>query len=86
MGILYTVYPTEYWGDVRDKMSDIFTEVGSYIIGFVCFIIFLGMEEEMAPVVKYISKTSAPTTKSKKQSIYLGMRVSSSENPSSIRA
>lgn len=74
MSILYSVNPTVYWGEVRDGMSDLLTPAGSYILGGVCVVIFLGMEEEMAPVIKFISKTAQPTTKSKKQSIYLGFQ------------
>lgn len=43
---------------------------GVFALGFV--IVFLVLEEEMAPIVKFISKYECPLTKSIKQSSYLG--------------
>lgn len=73
MELLYWVYPTEDIGNTYDSMKD---AVGPYvwygIFGIFTVILFLGLEEEMSPIVKYICKFEYPLTKSLKQSSYLG--------------
>ena len=73
---MYYLYymPAEDW--VTDSLCDQMDSVGKFIwygvFGMFFVIAFLVLEEEMAPIVKFIAKYEAPLTKSMKQSAYLG--------------
>ena len=73
MELLYWVYPTPEVGETHDSMKDAVGPVVWYgLFGLFFVILFLGLEEEMSPIVKYICKFEYPYTKSLKQSSYLG--------------
>eukprot|EP01044_Picomonas_judraskeda_P002577 COSAG03_NODE_188_length_10927_cov_5.525028_9_plen_785_part_00 len=73
MELLYWVYPTASIGETHDSMRN---AVGPFVwyglFGLFFVIMFLGLEEEMSPIVKFICKFEYPYTKSLKQSSYLG--------------
>ena len=73
MSILYGAYYTAEWADPHAAHVD---AVGGFVFygvfGLFFVIGFLALEEEMAPIVKYICKFEMPYTKSHKQSSYLG--------------
>jgi hypothetical protein len=73
MEMLYWVYPTESIGATHDGMREAVGPVVWYgLFGLFFVIMFLGLEEEMSPIVKFICKFEYPYTKSHKQSSYLG--------------
>eukprot|EP01043_Picozoa_sp_COSAG02_P003783 COSAG02_NODE_95_length_37416_cov_60.512742_14_plen_831_part_00 len=73
MELLYWVYPTPDVGEKHDAMRNAVGPVVWYgVFGLFFVILFLGLEEEMSPIVKYICKFEYPYTKSLKQSSYLG--------------
>ena len=73
MEVLYWVYPLTSIGETHDGMKE---AVGPFVwyglFGIFFVIMFLGLEEEMSPIVKFICKYEHPYTKSHKQSSYLG--------------
>lgn len=72
MWLLYNVYPEDGIGELHDGMSDAVTPYVFYgVFGLFFVILFLGLEEEMSPIVKFICKFESPYTKSMKQSSYL---------------
>ena len=69
--LLYRVYPKESMYMTHRSQYD---AVGPYLwygFGGVCAVIFLALEEEMSPLVKFLVKFESPLTKSHKQSVYL---------------
>ena len=72
MRYLYWVYPEKDIGATYDGMRD---SVGGFVwygvFGLFFAVVFLGLEEEMSPIVKFICKFETPFTKSHKQSSYL---------------
>lgn len=72
MWLLYNVYPLDHIGDSHDSMVDAVSPVVFYgCFGLFFAVLFLGLEEEMSPIVKFICKFESPYTKSHKQSSYL---------------
>ena len=72
MWLLYNVYPEDSIGETHDGMVDALSPFVFYgIFGLFFVILFLGLEEEMSPIVKFICKFESPYTKSLKQSSYL---------------
>jgi hypothetical protein len=69
--LLYRVYPKE---SIYASHRSQYDFVGPYVWyggGAVCAVIFLALEEEMSPIVKFLCKFDSPLTKSHKQSSYL---------------
>jgi hypothetical protein len=73
MDIIYQVKPIDAVQDILHPMQDAVTPYVWYgLITPVLLGLFLFLEEEMAPVIKFISKYELPLTKSHKQSSFLG--------------
>ncbi len=69
--LLYRVYPKESMYVTHRVQYDAVGPVLWYGFGGVCAVLFLALEEEMSPMVKYLCKFDSPLTKSHKQSGYL---------------
>merc|ERR1719247_1693942 len=73
MSILYGAYYMAEWAEPHAAHVDALGGFVFYGVFGLFFVIgFLALEEEMAPIVKYICKFEMPYTKSHKQSSYLG--------------
>jgi hypothetical protein len=72
MWLLYNAFPTAYHADSYESARDAVGPVVWYgVFGLFFAVLFLGLEEEMSPIVKFICKFESPFTKSIKQSSYL---------------
>eukprot|EP01043_Picozoa_sp_COSAG02_P030445 COSAG02_NODE_1943_length_10309_cov_29.284721_11_plen_348_part_01 len=61
MWLLYNVYPLDHIGDSHDSMVDAVSPVVFYgCFGLFFAVLFLGLEEEMSPIVKFICKVEYP--------------------------
>eukprot|EP01052_Picozoa_sp_SAG31_P003206 SAG31_NODE_122_length_23797_cov_39.343812_3_plen_653_part_00 len=73
MELLYKCPPKESIDDVLTPMRDAITPYVWYgLLTPIALGLFLFMEEEMAPIIKFISKYELPLTKSLKQSSFMG--------------
>eukprot|EP01050_Picozoa_sp_SAG11_P001516 SAG11_NODE_66_length_18786_cov_13.533255_3_plen_649_part_00 len=73
MELIYKVMPVDAVAEILRPMQDATGPFVWYgIISLIFVGLFLFLEEEMAPIVKFISKYEMPLTKSHKQSSFLG--------------
>ena len=70
--LLYKTYPRPGIRETHMAQYEFFGPYVWYGVGIVFIVVFLALEEEMAPIVKFICKYESPETKSHKQSSYLG--------------